>query len=767
MRLFRYVIRKSKSLLKRLKRKIKRLFKKSKRTTQKQSGIEKVTNNDFSKLTNNKIILENCDLKLKKSRIQFNGEGNVIVFRGAINSDQRRVLLEKSEIICLGNNNLVFIHASKHALKISIKLGHGCNVYIGENLYSATPTHIITNERANIVIGELGLFGNDVWLRTSDMHMIYDIESRKRINPNKDIFIGRHVWLGQDVTCLKGTIVGSGSCVGLGSLISNDNTKEANAIYVGRPAKLVRSGITWRIKGTNTVLEEEMDNETYQTLDDDEYIYDSDEELAKIEEIKSNLSGLRDMEERIAYLKSIWTYNLDGYYLAIDIGASSGRHILGYVENGRIVLEEIHRFENYITDENGTLVWDINHLVDEIKAGIAKCKTVGKIPNTIAIDTWGVDYVLLDENKQEIMPAVSYRDSRTFDVMDEVAALISNEELYERTGIQKQNYNTIYQLYCDKKSGKLDKAKHLLMMPSYLSFKLTGVMKNEYTHASTTNLINAQTKTWDHEILDKLGIKKDIFSDISLPCTEVGNFTEEVKNEIGFDSTVIFCPSHDTASAVAACSIGDNGVYISSGTWSLIGTENPEAVLSKEAFEANFANEGGINYHFRFLKNIMGMWLLQNIKKNLNRQLSYDDMMNMAMQSEAFEEIDTNAPNFLAPENMIDAIRNYLKNDRLPIEVVINTVYHSLAKSYANAVREIEEISGKTIDTINIVGGVSKDSYLNELTKQYTGKRVLAGPVEATATGNIISQMMFADKELTLEKARKLVKTSFNITEEM
>ena len=453
------------------------------------------------------------------------------------------------------------------------------------------------------------------------------------------------------------------------------------------------------------------------------------------------------------------------YHLAIDIGASSGRHILGYTENGRLVLEEVHRFENYITDENGTLVWDIEHLVEEVKAGIAKCKEIGKIPSTIAIDTWGVDYVLLDENKREILPAVSYRDSRTFAVMDEVAELISQEELYARTGIQKQNYNTIYQLYCDKKSGKLDRAKHLLMMPSYLSFKLTGVIKNEYTDASTTNLVNAETKTWDHEILDKLGIKKDFFSDLSLPCTEVGSFTEDVKQEIGFDSTVIFCPSHDTASAVAACNIGDSGMYISSGTWSLIGTENSEAVLSKEAFEANFANEGGIDYRFRFLKNIMGMWLFQNVRKNLGKQFSYDDMMNMAKQSGDFKEIDTNAPDFLAPDNMVAAIRNYLKNDDLPIEIVINTIYHSLAKSYANAVKEIEKISGKTIDTINIVGGGSKDGYLNQLTKQYTGKRVLAGPVEATATGNIISQFMFADKELTLEKARELVKKSFDITE--
>ncbi|MGN0515572.1 FGGY family carbohydrate kinase, partial [Eubacterium sp.] len=263
------------------------------------------------------------------------------------------------------------------------------------------------------------------------------------------------------------------------------------------------------------------------------------------------------------------------YHLAIDIGASSGRHILGYIDNGKLKLEEIYRFENYIKNENGTLVWDIKHLVSSVISGIAKCREIGKIPKTVAIDTWGVDYVLLDKDKREIMPAVSYRDGRTNAVTD----IISQKELYFRTGIQKQSFNTIYQLYCDKQSGKLDSAEYFLMIPDYLSFKLTGVIKNEYTNATTTNLVNAKTKTWDTEILDKLGIK-NIFCDLSLPKMVIGNFTDEIKNQVGFDSTVIYCPSHDTASAVCACPIGDNSVYISSGTWSLIGTENADPVLT-------------------------------------------------------------------------------------------------------------------------------------------------------------------------------------------
>lgn len=452
------------------------------------------------------------------------------------------------------------------------------------------------------------------------------------------------------------------------------------------------------------------------------------------------------------------------YYLAIDIGASSGRHILGYIDNGRLKLEEIHRFENYITNQNGTLVWDIEHLVSEVKKGIAKCKEIGKIPCTVAIDTWGVDYVLLDESKQEILPAVSYRDSRTNRVINKVESIISAEELYLKTGIQKQNFNTIYQLYADKLSGRLEDAKHFLMIPAYLSYKLTGVIKNEYTNATTTGMVNADTKQWDYEIIDKLSLPKHLFGTLDTPCTVIGNFTKEMQDYAGFDSTVIFAPSHDTASAVCACPIDDNSVYISSGTWSLIGVESLNPIVNEKSMAANFANEGGIDYRFRFLKNYMGMWLFQNVKKNLNNEFSYDDMMRLAMQSKRFEMIDTNAPDFLAPENMINAIRSYLKNESIPIEVVINSVYHSLAQSYKNAIDEIEKLAGKTIDNIFIVGGGSKDTYLNKLTAQYTGKKVVTGLSEATATGNLLSQIMY-DKKISLAQARDIVKNSFDIKE--
>ncbi len=452
------------------------------------------------------------------------------------------------------------------------------------------------------------------------------------------------------------------------------------------------------------------------------------------------------------------------YYLAIDIGASSGRHILGHIENDRLCLEEIYRFPNNIKNENDTLIWDIENLFAEVKAGIKKCAEIGKFPKTIAIDTWGVDYVFLDEYNKEILPAVSYRDGRTEKSSNAVNAIISQVELYSRTGIQKQNFNTIYQLYADKQSGKLQKAKHFLMMPEYLSFKLTGQIRNEYTNATTANLVNAESKQWDKYILDKLDLPEGIFCELSLPGTVVGNFTDEVKAEIGFDSTVILCPSHDTASAVAACPVDGESVYISSGTWSLIGTENTYPVLSEKALEANFTNEGGIEYRFRFLKNIMGMWLFQNIRRNINKELTYDEMMNLAAGSTFTEKINPNAPEFVAPENMIESVRIYLGKPDLPLPDVLSSIYHSLADSYRKAVEEIESISGKEIKSIHIVGGGSKDKYLNKLTAEYTGKKVYTGLMEATATGNILSQIMY-DKKITLIEAREIIKRTFDIKE--
>ena len=450
------------------------------------------------------------------------------------------------------------------------------------------------------------------------------------------------------------------------------------------------------------------------------------------------------------------------YYLAIDIGASSGRHILGCIQNNNLHLEEIYRFDNHIEKENGTLVWNTGELLRHVKAGIKKCKALNKTPKTIAIDTWGVDYVLLDHNKKEILPAISYRDGRTHKSAEEVNRIIPQTELYARTGIQRQEFNTIYQLYSDQKTGKLQKAAHFLMIPEYLSFKLTGEIKNEYTNATTTNLVHAQNKQWDKYIIDKLGLPCEIFKELSSPGTVVGLFTKEIEAELGFNSTVILAPSHDTASAVAACPIDDASAYISSGTWSLIGTENSIPVLSASALDVNFTNEGGAEYRYRFLKNIMGMWLFQSIRRDLGKQLSYNEMMLLAKESSFSEKIDPNARDFVAPDNMIEAVRHYLGTPELPLADVLSSVYHSLADSYKTAIDAIESISNKHIRSIHIVGGGSKDAYLNLLTSQYTGKSVYTGLTEATAVGNILSQIMY-DRHLSLAEARKIVNASFDI----
>lgn len=450
------------------------------------------------------------------------------------------------------------------------------------------------------------------------------------------------------------------------------------------------------------------------------------------------------------------------YYLAIDIGASSGRHILSHIESDRLVLEEIYRFDNNLTQSKDGLVWDIDSLFAEVLCGIKKCKEMGKIPKSIAIDTWGVDYVLLDESKKEILPCYCYRDSRTNAVVDEVESLVFPAALYAITGIQKQNFNTIYQLYADKKNGRLQYAKYFLMMPEYLSFKLTGVCKNEYTNATTTGLVNAKDKVWDSDIISALGLPSELFGALNTSSSVVGDLRADMQKAVGFNCAVLFAPSHDTASAVCACPMQDDDLYISSGTWSLIGTEITEPILNDSARKLNFTNEGGIDYRFRFLKNYMGMWLFQNIRRNLNKSMTYDEMMSLAKNCGEHKYFDVNDSTLVAPKNMIDAIGKLIGNNDLGL--ILNSAYHSLAKSYSEAVTEIETVTGKRFNAIHIVGGGCQDKYLNALTRDYTGKSVTAGPIEATATGNIVSQIML-DKKISLATARDLIKNSFDIKE--
>lgn len=455
------------------------------------------------------------------------------------------------------------------------------------------------------------------------------------------------------------------------------------------------------------------------------------------------------------------------YYLAVDIGASSGRHMLAHLEDGNVVLEEIHRFSNGMVEIDGHKRWDIDELFRQIIIGLKKCKELGKIPTSMGIDTWAVDYVLLDENDNVVRPCFGYRDSRTAGMDEEVYKIIPEDKLYERTGIQKAIFNTIYQLMADKKDGYLDGAKNFLMVPDYLHYLLTGVKSNEYTNCSTTQLLNPDTKSWDYELIEMLGFNKDLFGEIKQPGACIGRFSDSVKAEVGFDCKVVLPPTHDTASAVFAVpNTSDNVLYISSGTWSLLGSENMQAICTKEAMEANFTNEGGYDGRFRFLKNIMGLWMIQSVRNELiaaGQEYSFAELCNLAEQADIDSIVDANAEVFLAPASMINAVKDYCKNQgqkvpETPGELA-KVIYQSLAICYRKACDEVETITGKHFDIINVVGGGSKAGYLNKLTAETIGKTVIAGPSEATALGNIGAQMVAAGEVAGLKEFRNILRS--------
>lgn len=461
------------------------------------------------------------------------------------------------------------------------------------------------------------------------------------------------------------------------------------------------------------------------------------------------------------------------YYLAVDIGASSGRHILGSLENGKISLQEIYRFENGMMNKDGHLCWDLDGLFAEIKNGLKKCRELGKIPVSMGIDTWAVDYVLLDNHNQVIGNTYGYRDKRTNGMDLKVYELISEDSLYERTGIQKQIFNTIYQLMAVKQNNPkhMEQADSLLLIPDYFNFLLTGNKLSEYTNATTTQLVNPITKDWDYSLIDKLGYKKEIFQKISLPKTVVGNFLEEIKEEVGFDCEVVLPATHDTGSAVLSVPANDDDyLYISSGTWSLMGIERMQAECSKESKLANFTNEGGYDYRFRYLKNIMGLWMIQSVRHELKDAYSFAELCELAAKADEFKSrVDVNADAFLAPDNMTEAIKKYCEDSGQEIPATIGEIaaciYNSLSESYAQTVKEIEKLTSRTYTRIHIVGGGANADYLNELTAKATKKAVYAGPTEATAIGNITAQMLKAKEFETIEQARNCIFDSFQIKE--
>lgn len=387
------------------------------------------------------------------------------------------------------------------------------------------------------------------------------------------------------------------------------------------------------------------------------------------------------------------------YYLAVDIGASSGRHILGHMENGKMQLEEIHRFENGMVKKDGEMCWETDRLFKEIVAGLKKCKEIGKIPVSMGIDTWGVDFVLLDKDDKLLGNAVGYRDKRNIGMDEKVYEKISLDDLYARTGIQKAIYNTVYQLMAVKQKYPqyMEQAETLLFIPDYLHFLLTGRKANEYTEATTGQLVSPVTKDWDYELMDILGYKKEMFQELVMPGTSLGGLRKELVDEIGFDLEVVVPATHDTGSAVLAVPANDDDfIYISSGTWSLMGVERMQADCSKKSCELNFTNEGGYGYRFRYLKNIMGLWMIQSVRHEFGDKYGFAEICAEAEKNKDFpSRVDANDECFLAPENMTEEVKNYCRRtgQQVPetLGEIATVIYASLADCYAKTASEIED----------------------------------------------------------------------------
>lgn len=425
------------------------------------------------------------------------------------------------------------------------------------------------------------------------------------------------------------------------------------------------------------------------------------------------------------------------YYLAIDIGASSGRHIVGWQEGGELKTAEVYRFKNGVTELNGHLTWNVDRLEREVRAGIDAAREKYPKIESLSIDTWGVDYVLL-KGDNPVLPCYAYRDSRTESAIPKVHEIIPFEELYARTGIQFQTFNTIYQLYADKLAGRLEGVTGYLMMPEYLMWRLSGGKAHEYTNASTTGLLNAEAGQFDREIIRKLGLPEALFGELSQPGTVLGEY-QGIK--------VLLCPTHDTASAVEGIPMEGDELFLSSGTWSLLGAKIPRAVTTPESRRANFSNEGGVGY-IRYLKNIMGMWMVNNLRDELCPGEDFAAIVEGAEHSAYPGLVDVTAQAFMAPESMAEAMREALSaggygEPPSPADF-FRCAYRSLAVCYGESVRELEELTGRNYHALYIVGGGAKNGYLNRLTEESTGKKVIALPIEATALGNIKCQIKAA-----------------------
>ena len=422
-------------------------------------------------------------------------------------------------------------------------------------------------------------------------------------------------------------------------------------------------------------------------------------------------------------------------YLAVDIGASSGRHIVGWMENGRVCTEEVYRFPNGITEQEGHLTWDIGTLENHVREGIQEA--LGRFPKivSLSVDTWAVDYVLM-RGSDPVLPCYAYRDGRTETVIPQVHDRMPFPELYRRTGIQFQLFNTIYQLYADKLAGRLKGVTDFQLIPEYLMYRLCGVKSHEYTNATTGGMVNAETGAYDPEIIRALDLPEQLFRPLQQPGTVIGEY-EGIK--------VKLCATHDTGSAVEGIPMDGNELYISSGTWSLLGVKTPKPLTDERSRAANWSNEGGVGYN-RYQKNIMGMWLVNSLRSELCPGKSWDEITAESESNHFDYLVDVNDPAFLAPESMKAAFDSKLPHPPKCIAGYFRCAYRSLAEGYRQAIEEIERNTGVRYRKLYIVGGGAKNGYLNRLTGEATGKQVIALPIEATALGNLRIQMTEADR---------------------
>ncbi|MBQ8411369.1 MAG: rhamnulokinase [Ruminiclostridium sp.] len=452
--------------------------------------------------------------------------------------------------------------------------------------------------------------------------------------------------------------------------------------------------------------------------------------------------------------------------LVFDFGASSARAIMVETDGKNLKTEEIHRFPNNPITVNDTLYWDIDTLLSEVKTAVIKADSYGF--EAVSVDTWGVDFAIMDDEGNFVEKPVHYRDKRTANVIDEVNALFGGaDKLYMKTGIQSAWFNTIYQLYALKKtrpeslSGKV----HFLMMPDLIAHYLTGSFRNEYAEATTSSLLNPETKDWDKEILEKLGISPEIFCPM-INSGEIYGFLKPEFTRRRMNIPVVAVPSHDTAAAVAAVPSEEKEfLFISTGTWALFGTELSAPVISEEAYKAGLTNEGGHSGTVTFLKNIMGMWLFQEIRRDFTEKgvpLSFAEMETLARNAKpSVSFINPNDESFSQPGDMPEKVKKYVeKTGQKPlssISEILRCVYDSLAREFSSTLADIEKITGKSYNKIYMFGGGTKDSLLCQLTADASGRTVVAGPTEATSIGNALCAFVGSGAIPSVAEARKIV----------